>query len=359
MQRQLRTAEKMLWSETLIPTIKETPEAAEIPSHVLMLRAGLIGRASAGAYAYLPLGMRCRRKAVELIRRQMEAAGALEVALPALSPVALWEKTGRDESFGDELIRFSVRRHARKARLALAPAHEEIVAEIVSRLVSSYRQMPLLLYRVGRRFRNRPRPGSGVMGAGEFMAADAYSFDVDGEALERSYRAVYEAYCRVFQRCGLSYLAVEAESPLIGGKPGNEFVVPTPSGEDSILHCVDCGYAANRRRAEIGARDSRPPEGPFEELRRIDTPGCSTVEQVTGLLGCCSRDLIKTLIYLAGGQPIAVLVRGDHEANEAKIRRAAGAERVELAEPGVIREVTGAGVGFSGPVGMKQAGCPL
>jgi len=344
----------MLWTQTLIPTMKETPEGAEIPSHVLMLRAGLIGQVMAGAYTYLPLGLRALRKAEQIVREEMNAAGAVELLMPALTPISLWEQTGRVAAFGDVLIQFAVRRQNRKVQMALGPTHEEVITDLVARHISSYRQMPITLYQIQTKFRNEERPRFGVLRTSEFLMKDAYSFDTSLEALNHSYEKMYAAYCRIFNRCGLSYLPVEAESGPIGGDVSHEFMVPAPNGEDTVLHCFDCGYAANQERAEVGARDVVPPNVPREDFKKVDTPGAATIEQVSRFLGCTPRQMVKTLIYTADGRPIAVLIRGDHEANEGKVRRALGAEVLALAPPEVIERVTGAPVGFAGPVGLKE-----
>ncbi len=344
----------MLWTQTLIPTMKETPEGAEIPSHVLMLRAGLIGQVMAGAYTYLPLGLRSLRKAENIVREEMNAAGAVELLMPAISPISLWEQTGRAEAFGDVLIKFTIRRQNRKVRMALGPTHEEVITDLVARHISSYRQLPITLYQIQTKFRNEERPRFGVLRTSEFLMKDAYSFDTSVESLGENYKKMYAAYCRIFERCGLEYLPVEAESGPIGGDVSHEFMVPAENGEDTLLHCAECGYAANQERAEVGARDVAPPDVPLEELKKVDTPGASTIEQVSSFLGCKPQNLIKTLIYTADGKPIAVLARGDHEANEGKIRRAAVAEKLELADPEMIERVTGAPVGFAGPVGTKE-----
>ena len=374
----------MRWSQSLIPTMKETPEGAEIPSHVLMLRAGLIGQVMAGAYTYLPLGLRALRKAEAIVREEMDRAGAAEVLMPALTPIGLWERTGRVESFGNVLIRFDVKRAGRQVTMALGPTHEEVVTDLVARHVSSYRQLPVTLYQIQNKFRNEERPRFGVLRTSEFLMKDAYSFDTSLESLNESYQKMYDAYCRIFRRCGLDYLPVEAESGPIGGDASHEFMVLAENGEDKVVHCAACGYAANVERAEIGAAPvtadeeapaaaapgasvkaaaSAPASGApraaagtaapdAEPLTVVDTPGASTIEQVSRLLCCGPHEMIKTLIYVADGAPLAVLIRGDHEANEAKIRRAIGAAALELAPPEVIREVTGAPVGFAGPVGL-------
>jgi prolyl-tRNA synthetase len=334
--------------------MKETPEGAEVPSHVLMLRAGLVGQVMAGAYMYLPLGLRSLRKAEQIVREEMDAAGAVELAMPAMSPTVLWERTGRVEAFGEVLVTFSLPRQNRKVSVTLGPTHEEIITDMVSRQISSYRQMPITMYQITTKFRNEERPRFGVLRTSEFLMKDAYSFDATIESLNQSYQKMYAAYCKIFARCGLMYLAVEAESGPIGGEVSHEFMIPAANGEDTLLHCVDCGYAANQERAEVGPRDVAPPAVPLETLQKVDTPGATTIEQVSKFLGCQPRQMIKTLIYTADGRPIAVLIRGDHQANEGKIRRAVGAEKLELAAPGVIQRVTGAAVGFAGPVGMKE-----
>ncbi len=349
----------MLWSRSLIPTMKETPEGAEIPSHVLMLRAGLINQVMAGAYTYLPLGVRALKKAEQIVRRGMDAAGAVEILMPALTPIGLFEQSGRIHAFGDVLIKLEVRRQNRRVHMALGPTHEETITDLVSHQISSYRQMPLTMYQIQTKFRNEERPRFGVLRTSEFLMKDAYSFDATLDGLNKSYDAMYAAYCKIFHECGLDYLAVEAESGPIGGDASHEFMVLANNGEDTVLHCKDCGYAANQEKAEIGRRDHSPPPStersvPQEPVKKVPTPGAATIEQVTKFLKCSPQRMIKTLIFTADGKPIAVLLRGDHEANEGKIRRAVGAAKVELAEPAVIQQVTGAPVGFAGPVGLKQ-----
>ena len=345
----------MLWSRTLIPTMKETPEGAEIPSHILMLRAGLVSQVMAGAYTYLPLGLRALKKAEQIVRKGMDAAGAVELLMPALTPIGLFEQSGRIHAFGDVLIKFEVKRQNRKVQMALGPTHEETITDLVAHQISSYRQMPITMYQIQTKFRNEERPRFGVLRTSEFLMKDAYSFDATVEGLNKSYEAMYAAYCRIFERCGLDYLAVEAESGPIGGDASHEFMALAENGEDTVLYCRDCGYAANQEKAEIGCRDLVAPDVPKQPLETVPTPGAATIEQVTKFLKCPAQQMIKTLIYVADGKPIAVLFRGDHEANEGKVRRATGAAKVELADPKVIELVTGAPVGFAGPVGLKQA----
>jgi prolyl-tRNA synthetase len=333
--------------------MKETPEGAEIPSHVLMLRAGLISQVMAGAYTYLPLGVKALKKAEAIVREEMNRAGAIELLMPALTPISLWERSGRVKAFGDVLIQFKVRRANRQVHLALGPTHEEVVTDLVARCIASYRQLPITLYQIQTKFRNEERPRFGVLRTSEFLMKDAYSFDATVEQLNQSYQKMYDAYCRIFDRCGLDYLAVEAESGPIGGDASHEFMVLADNGEDVVVHCAACGYAANRERAQIGRRHVGTTATTSKPLVKVDTPNVGSIEQVSKLLGCQPARMIKTLIYVADERPIAVLIRGDHEVNENKLRRAVGAARVELADAELIQKVTGAPVGFAGPVGLK------
>jgi len=339
-----------------LPTtqLKVSKPCAEIPSHVLMVRAGLIAQVMAGAYTYLPLGLRALKKAERIVREEMDAAGAVELLMPAMSPLSLWERSGRVHDFGEVLVHLTLPRPGRKVHVVLGPTHEEVITDMAARHISSYRQMPITLYQIQTKFRNEERPRFGVLRTSEFLMKDAYSFDATLDGLNRSYDAIYSAYCRIFDRCALKYLAVEAESGPIGGDASHEFMVPAQNGEDVVIFCRECGYAANQERAEVGMRDLTRPDVPLEPLQTVPTPGASTIAQVTEFLKCRPEQLIKTLIYLADGKPVAVLIRGDHEANEAKIRRALAAETLQLAPPEVIEQVTGAPVGFAGPVGLKQ-----
>ena len=333
--------------------MKETPEGAEIPSHVLMLRAGLVGQLMAGAYTYLPLGLRALRKAEAIVREEMDLAGAVEVLMPALTPISLWERTGRVEAFGNVLISFKVRRQNKLVHMALGPTHEEVVTDLVARHISSYRQLPITIYQIQTKFRNEERPRFGVLRTSEFLMKDAYSFDASVEGLNASYEKMYRAYSQIFDRCGLDYLAVEAESGPIGGDASHEFMVLSDNGEDSVVYCAGCGYAANLERAEIGPRSAARPSEVAATLTKVDTPQLGSIEAVSKLLGVPESAMLKTLIYVADGKPVAVLIRGDHEANEGKLRRALQAAKLELAPPDVVTQVTGAPLGFAGPIGLK------
>ncbi|MDQ7779067.1 MAG: proline--tRNA ligase [Planctomycetota bacterium] len=345
----------MRWSQTLIPTLKEDPSDAEIVSHKLMLRAGLIRKLSAGAYSYLPLGLRSLNKIINIVREEMDAAGAAEVLMPVLQPAELWRESGRFDGFGDLMCRFTDR--AGRVNV-LGPTHEEVITSIVRDSLNSYRQLPVTLYQIQTKFRDEVRPRFGVLRSREFQMKDAYSFDVDEAGLGHSYKAMYDAYCRIFSRCGLKYRPVEADTGLIGGDVSHEFMVPAESGEDIMLSCAKCGYDANAERAECPP--TKDAQGPCDSglagksnVREVSTPGAHTVEQVCKFLNTEPAQLIKTLIYMADGKPVAVLVRGDREINQAKLQRFLKAGTLEMASAVTILDVTGGPLGFSGPVGLK------
>jgi prolyl-tRNA synthetase len=337
------------WTQTFIPTLKEDPADAQVPSHRLMLRAGLIRQLVAGAYSYLPLGYRAIRKASAIVREEMDRAGAVEMHLPVIHPAELWQETGRYADYGDNLMKLKDRKGA---TLVLGPTHEEVITDLVRHHFNSYRQFPITFYQIQTKFRDEARPRFGVLRTREFLMKDAYSFDVDVAGLNKSYQAMFDAYCRIFDRCGLKYVAVEAESGPIGGDASHEFMVLCETGEDTVVAAEDGSYAANVEKAEVGAPPPAPPAS-NTPVAKVPTPGHSTIEQVSAFLKVRPSQMIKTLIYEADGQPVAVLVRGDHDVNENKLKRVLGAKSVALAEPAVIEKVTGAPVGFAGPVGLK------
>jgi prolyl-tRNA synthetase len=274
--------------------------------------------------------------------------------MPALTPIQLWERTGRVEAFGNVLIQFEVRRQGKKVQMALGPTHEEPITDLASKFLNSYRQMPLTLYQIQTKFRNEERPRFGVLRTSEFLMKDAYSFDTSVDGLNASYDKMYAAYCKIFTRCGLDYLAVEAESGPIGGDASHEFMCITSNGEDTVVYDPKSGYAANVERAEIGKRNVARSTVEPKPLTKLHTPNVGSIEAVSKFLKCKPHQMLKTLIYSADDKPIAVLIRGDHEANENKIRRAVGAKKLALAENDVVERVTGAPVGFAGPVGLKE-----
>ena len=338
-------------SHALIPTLKETPSDAVAPSHVLLLRAGMIRQLGAGAYTYLPLGFRVLNKVISIVREEMNAAGAQELLMPALQPVELWKESGRYETFGDLLMQLEV---GGNQTMALGPTHEEAVTDIVRDLVRSYKQLPMTLYQIQTKFRNEGRPRFGILRTREFLMKDAYSFDADVDQLNTSYDAMYEAYCRIFDRCGIPYVVVEAESGPIGGDSSHEFMVPSTTGEDSVIRCDSCGYAANVERAEVGdgpaPNTPDPAAPPFE---KVATPNRRTIQEVCDFLKVPESSSAKLLVFFADGKAVAVLVRGDHEANEAKVRRAFGASTLVPADAKAIEKATGAPMGFLGPVAIK------
>ncbi len=338
----------MRWSKALIPTHKEDPAHAETTSHKLMLRGGLIRKLTSGIYNYLPLGWRAIRKVEAIVREEMDRIGCQEVLMPIVSPSELWQETGRWAVYGKELWRVRDR-HGRE--FALGPTHEEIVTDIVRNEVRSYRELPFTLYQIQTKFRDEVRPRFGIVRAREFIMKDAYSFHRDEPSLDETYRDMCEAYGRIFDRCCLTHRAVEAATGAIGGSSSHEFMVLSDTGESEIIVC-DCGYAATDERAEgIPAPvSSDEQERPIEA---VDTPGMKTIEEVSEFLGIEAWRLIKTIIYEVDGRPIAALVRGDREINEAKLGAALGADIVEPAPPDVIERVTGAPVGFAGPVGLE------
>ena len=337
----------MRWSEALIPTHKEDPSDAETTSHRLMIRAGLVRKLTSGVYSYLPLGWRVLRRVETIVREEMDRAGGQELLMPVVSPAELWQESGRWGVYGKELWRVEDR-HGRD--FVLGPTHEEVVTDIVRNEVRSYRELPKTLYQIQTKFRDELRPRFGVVRAREFLMKDAYSFHRSEESLDEAYQAICDAYSRIFDRCGLTYRPVEAATGAIGGTHSHEFMVLSDTGESEIIVC-ECGYAATDERAEGVAAAVALDEEPREK-EPVDTPGMKTIEEVSGFLGVEPWRLLKTIIYSADGRPVAALVRGDREVNEGKLALALGAEVVEPASPEMIERVTGAPVGFAGPMGL-------
>ena len=342
------------WSRTLIPTLREVPAEAEVPSHRLMLRAGLIHRLGAGMYSYLPLGLRALQKVMTIIREEMARAGACEVLMPSIIPIELFQRTGRDEAYGDNLFRLQDR-HGREQ--ALGPTHEEVVTPLVAAYVESYRQLPLTLYQIQTKFRDEFRPRFGVLRSREFQMKDAYSFHthVEGEGgLDETYQWQYDAYCRIFSRCGLPYEIVQAESGPIGGSASHEFMVPSPTGEDVILKSDKNNYAANVEKCEIGEREWSLEGEPKGELEEVHTPDCTTIDDVCQFWKkdqgskLKPQNMLKTLICKADDRWIVAVVRGDHELNEGKLKAACGLATLELANDAEAR-AAGFAIGYVGP----------
>jgi prolyl-tRNA synthetase len=344
---------EMRYSQYLLPTLKEVPSEAEVPSHQLMLRAGMIRKLASGIYSYLPFGLRSIRKVETIIREEMNRAGAIEVLLPFVQPAELWQESHRWEEYGNELARFKDR-HNRDC--CLGPTHEEVITDIARKEIRSYRQMPLNLYQIQTKFRDEIRPRFGVMRAREFIMKDAYSFDIDEKGADVSYQKMVEAYQRIFTRCGLKFKMVEAESGLIGGTFSHEFMVLAETGEETIVSCIRCSYAANiekaefRRQVKTGQIHDREFHKP---VQKVQTPEKRTVEEVTQFLHVSPQDLVKTLIFESNRGCVAALVRGDHEISEKKLKAVWGSENIQLASEETVEEITHAPKGFAGPIGLS------
>ncbi len=338
----------------LLPTLREAPSDAEVASHRLMVRSGMIRRIASGVYNILPLGLRVLRKVEKIVRTEMDRAGAQEVLMPFVMPAELWKESGRWDVYGKELLRLKDR-HGRE--FCIGPTHEEAVTVMVRGEVRSYRGLPINLYQIQTKFRDEIRPRFGLMRGREFIMKDAYSFHADDESAEREYRNMFDTYSRIFERCGLDFVAVEAESGAIGGSFSHEFMVLADTGEDAVASCTGCDYAANVERAELGAPKGgegvKKPGGGGGGFKKVSTPGVKSVEEVSGFLKVEPSSLIKTLIYETESGTVAALVRGDSEINEAKLARVLGAEWVRLADDKTVKEATGAPSGFAGPVGLK------
>ncbi len=357
----------MRWRTSFIPTLKEEPSDAEVTSHRLLVRAGMIRQVSRGVYDFLPLALRTLRKIEAIVREEMNRAGAQELLMPVTSPAELWQDSGRWEVYGKELLRFKDR-HERD--FCLAPTHEEVITDLVRRDVRSYRELPMNLYQIQTKFRDEVRPRFGLMRGREFIMKDAYSFHLDREDAEREYRNMYDTYRRIFTRCGLEFRAVEADSGAIGGSLSHEFQVLAESGEDALAACSACDYAANAQKAESrppaidgGGADGTltpiPSQGEREQggagalPETVATPGLRTVPEVAGFLKVPRERFIKTMIYRTpSGQLLAVLVRGDHEVNETKLGNLLDPIPVELADEDEVQQAVGAPPGFLGPVNL-------
>jgi len=343
----------MRYSKYLLPTLKEIPSEAEVPSHQLMLRAGMIRKLASGIYSYLPYGLRSIQKLESIIREEMNRAGAIEVLLPFVQPAELWQESKRWEEYGKELARLKDR-HLRD--YCLGPTHEEVITDMARREIRSYRQMPINLYQIQTKFRDEIRPRFGLMRAREFIMKDAYSFDVDGKGEEESYRKMVDAYKRIFTRCGLKFKVVEAESGLIGGSYSHEFMVLAETGEETIVSCSRCSYAANIERADFRRSipvHSLPDPKTFKPLKKMLTPDQRTVEEVTQFLHVSPMDLLKTLIFMSDRGCIAALVRGDHEISEKKLKAILATENLELADEETVKKVSHSPKGFAGPMGLS------
>ncbi len=342
----------MRWSQTFIPTLKETPADAEITSHKLLLRAGLLRRLTGGLYTFLPLGLRALRKVERIVREEMDRAGAMEVLMPALQPPDIWQQSGRYETAKDVLFKL----HDRAEReWLLGPTHEEVITTLVASEVSSYRQLPKTFYQIQTKFRDEIRPRFGLMRAKEFIMKDAYSFDVSDEAAQVSYQKMYDAYARIFQRCGLKALAVDADTGVMGGKFSHEFMVPAETGENEVVYCDTCGYAANIDKAQSRATTQHPHPPTDLPFEKFATPGVVTIEALSQPPYNVPADQqIKTLVYLVESKMVLILLRGDHQLNEAKLAGALGTTQFRAATADEIFSELGAHPGSLGAVGVKK-----
>ncbi len=342
----------MRWSNAYIPTLKEEPAEAEVVSHKLMLRAGMIKKVGAGIYTLLPFGLIVAKKVEQIVREEMNRAGALELLMPILSPAELWQETGRWDVYGDELMRMKDRH---KRDFVLGPTHEEIITDLVRGRLRSYRQLPVTLYQIQTKFRDEIRPRFGVMRGREFIMKDAYSFNRNEECLDKTYWGMHAAYDAVFRRCGLKFRPVLADSGAIGGDVTHEFMVLANSGESLVISCPndECAYAATDETAESVIEDFVS-DGEPEAVSEVHTPNMKTVEDVCSFLKTEPRNLVKTILYEGDGEVIGALIRGDREISEPKLRRALRTDIITMADAETVQRLTGAEVGFAGPVGLQD-----
>ncbi|MDR9502262.1 MAG: proline--tRNA ligase [Desulfurivibrionaceae bacterium] len=341
----------MRFSQLLIPTLKEDPSEAEVISHKLLLRAGYIRKLSSGSYTYLPLGLAAIRKVEKIVREEMNAAGAQELLMPMVQPADLWQESGRWQVYGKELLRVKDR-HNRD--FCLGPTHEEVITDLARKNIHSYKQLPLNLYQIQTKYRDEARPRFGLMRGREFIMKDGYSFDASDQGAEETYEKMKYAYHRIFSRCGLRFRAVDADSGAIGGSFSHEFMVLADTGEDTIVICKSCSYAANMEKA--ACQQSRPSEDiSLEEVKKIETPGKRKVQVVCDFLQITPAQLVKTLVYIVKGEAIAVLLRGDHEVEEVKLANILGVsdEELRLADDKEIFDATGTPSGYLGPIGLQ------
>ncbi len=335
------------WSTSLLATLRDAPQDAEIDSHKLLIRAGLMRKVAGGLYSFMPMGLRVLHKIEAIIRQELDRAGAQEIQMPVLQPAELWQKTGRWTTMGAGMFKLKDRK---EALMALSPTAEEMVTDLIKREISSYRQLPCTVYQIQTKFRDEIRPRFGLMRAKEFLMKDAYSFDVSLDAADKSYQAMFDAYVRIFNRCGLRAKPVEADTGDIGGNCSHEFMVLAASGEDGILDCDSCGYAANQERAERRCGEAvYTVETSSAEV--VDTPGKESCEDVAAFLQVSVDQVVKAMVCLVDGKPAMALVPGNRELNELKLKRAMGGSKVELADDETIGKLVGP-VGSIGPVGV-------
>jgi prolyl-tRNA synthetase len=340
----------MRWSQYFINTLREVPADADVISQKLMMRAGMIRKVAAGIYTYLPLGLRSIQKLENIVRQEMNRAGAVELSMPAIQPAELWMQSGRWQKYGKELLRIKDR-HDRD--FVFGPTHEEVITDTVRDAVNSYRQLPVNLYQIQTKFRDEVRPRFGLMRGREFIMKDAYSFHTTRESLDQTYEAMREAYTRIFHRCALDHVPVEADTGNIGGSASHEFMVLAQSGEDAVVSCPNCRYGANIEKATSKFFDDEPEPAPMTEMAPLHTPGTQTIDDVGRFLKKPTSELVKTLVFETENGPVMVLVRGDREGNEIKIKNFLGVNMLEMLSDAKFEAATGGPVGYCGPVGTK------
>ncbi|HVP07363.1 MAG TPA: proline--tRNA ligase [Candidatus Acidoferrum sp.] len=343
----------MRWSQTYIPTLRENQAEAELISHQYLLRGGYIRKLAAGVYLYLPLMQRVIEKFSKIVREEMNRAGGLEITMSVLCPAELWQKSGRYDTVGKEQMRM---RDRHLHDMVLCGTHEETVTDLVAGEVKSYRQLPLNLYQIQVKFRDEIRPRFGLMRGREFIMKDAYTFDADEDSFKVTYGKMVDAYFAVFNRAGLDVVKVESDTGAMGGKAAHEFMllVDTEAGEEVILFCDKCDYSANREKAIFRDNHAPKPDTELKAMEVVDTPGAATIEQVTAFLKVDATRLVKTLLYMADGKPVAALIRGDRDLNEIKLKNAVGCVDLVMANPEEVQKYTKAPVGFAGPVGLAD-----
>jgi len=340
----------MRWTQYFITTLREVPADADVISQKLMMRAGMIRKVAAGIYTYLPLGLRSIQKLEAIVRDEMNRAGSVELLMPAIQPAELWMESQRWQKYGKELLRIKDR-HDRD--FVFGPTHEEVITDTVRDAVNSYRQLPVNLYQIQMKFRDEVRPRFGLMRGREFIMKDAYSFHSSTESLDKTYEAMRDAYTRVFHRCALDHVPVEADTGNIGGSASHEFMVLAQSGEDAVVSCPNCRYGANLEKATSKFFDDEPEPFVSEELLAIDTPGTQSIDDVGKFLNKPTSELVKTLVFDTENGPVMVLVRGDREGNEIKIKNYLGVNMLEMLSDAKFEDATGGPVGYCGPVGTK------
>ena len=339
----------MRLSKALISTLREVPAEAEIQSHKLMLRAGMMRKMASGVYNYMPMGLKVLKNIETIVREEMNNAGAQEFLASALLPSELWKESGRWEAMGPEMFRLKDRN---EREFCLGPTHEEVFTDLARNEIKSYKQLPLSLYQIQTKYRDERRPRFGVMRSREFVMKDAYSFDKDNEGLDLSYNKMYEAYHKIFKRCGLDANCVEADSGAMGGSGSAEFMIKSEIGEDEVAFCTSCDYAANMEKAPSTPEISEKEE--LKQLNKVETPNVRTIEELVDFFNTTAKKFAKTLIFKADGKIVAVMVRGDREVNETKVVNAiGGAIDFEMADAETVFKATSAQVGFAGPIGIK------